>query len=55
MRDALFVKIQAQYDADPVPPPVVRLDDSFTGNTDEGCIVPNQIGDGRALRYWRAL
>jgi hypothetical protein len=31
MRDALLAKIQAQYDADPAPPPVVTLDDYFTG------------------------
>ena len=30
MRDALLAKIQAQYDADPAPPPVVTLDDYFT-------------------------
>jgi hypothetical protein len=47
MRDALFAKIQTQYDADPAPPPVVTLDDYFTGNTDEESIAPNQVGDGR--------
>jgi hypothetical protein len=55
MRDALLAKIQTQYDADPAPPPVVTLDDYFTGNTDEDSIAPNQVCDGRALRYWRAL
>jgi len=47
MRDALFAKIQAQYDADPAPPPVLTLDEYFTGNTDESSIAPNQAGYGR--------
>jgi hypothetical protein len=47
MRDTLLGKIQTQYDEDPAPPPVVALDEYFTGNTDEECIAPNQVGYGR--------
>lgn len=47
MREALLAKIQAQYDEDAAPPPVVTLDEYFTGNTDEECIAPNQVGYGR--------
>ena len=32
----------------PAPPPVVTLDDYFTGNSEEECIAPNQVGFGRS-------
>jgi len=46
-RERLLAKIQMQADQDPETPPVVALDEYFTGNTDEECIAPNQVGYGR--------
>jgi hypothetical protein len=46
-REQLLAKIQAQVRLDPTTPPVVTLDDYFHGNSDEGCIAPNQVGYGR--------
>jgi hypothetical protein len=46
-REHLLAKIQAQVKLDPDTPPVVMLDEYFTGNTDEHCIAPNQVGYGR--------
>lgn len=47
LRERLLAKIKAQVDVDSDTPPVVTLDEFFTGNTDEECIAPNQVGDGR--------
>ena len=46
-RQQLLAKIQSQADQDSETPPVVMLDEYFAGNTDEECIAPNQVGDGR--------
>jgi hypothetical protein len=46
-REQLLAKIQAQVELDADTPPAVLLDEYFTGNTDEGCIAPNQLGFGR--------
>jgi len=43
----LYTKIREDHARFPDAPPVVPLDDFFTGNTDEECIAPNQWGDGR--------
>lgn len=47
MREQLLQKIQSQYEADSRVPPVVTLDEYFSGNTNEDCIAPNQLGYGR--------
>lgn len=46
-REQLLAKIRAQAEQDPDTPPVVMLDEYFNGNTNEGCIAPNQVGYGR--------
>jgi hypothetical protein len=46
-RDKLLAKIQAQHEENPAVPPVVTLDEYFTGNAQEDCIAPNQVGYGR--------
>ena len=47
MRQKLIDKIQQLYDQEPNVPPVVQLDEYFSGNTDEECIACNQVGYGR--------
>lgn len=46
-REQLLAKIQAQVNQNAKTPPVVLLDEYFSGNTDEDCIAPNQVGYGR--------
>ena len=47
MRQKLIDKIQQLYDQKPDIPPVVQLDEYFSGNTNEECIACNQVGYGR--------
>ncbi len=44
---SLIKRIQALVDESDSAPPVVELDDYFSGNTQEECIAPNQVGEGR--------
>ena len=46
-RERLVAKIQALVEADPKVPPVIDLDEYFTGNDDQWCIAPNQWEYGR--------
>src|SRR5688572_25162178 len=47
MREQLLAEIESQVEVNPHIPPVVGLDEYFSGNTDEACIAPNQVGYGR--------
>ncbi|MDF9832114.1 hypothetical protein M2103_000322 [Ereboglobus sp. PH5-5] len=47
MREKLLAKLQQLHAQAPDKLPVVTLDEYFSGNTEEGCIAPNQVGYGR--------
>ena len=47
MRAQLINKVQILVEESNSAPPVVELDDFFTGNNQEDCIAPNQVGEGR--------